>query len=93
MFSLDWEVPEQSQKKKIQSYPAAPPDTSAVPCSSGTAVTIQSLADLAVVIYNNSRLCNTKEVGKIAIALAHDAYFRDEVLRQSTIHGKGNSKH
>ena len=55
-------------------------------------MTIQSLADLAVVIYNNSRLCNTKEVGKIAIALAHDVYFGDEVLCQSTIHGKGNSK-
>lgn len=92
LLSLDWEVPEQSQYQETQSHPAPPPDAIAVPCSSGTAVTIQSLADPAVVIYNNSRLCNTKEVGKLAIALAREAYFGDEVLRQSTIHGKGNSK-
>ena len=92
LFSLDWEVPDQSQYQETQSYPVAPPDTSAVPCSSGTAVTIQSLADPAVVIYNNSRLCNTKEVGKLAIALARDAYFGDELLRHSTIQGKGKYK-
>lgn len=84
LLSLDWDVPEHQE---TQSYPAAPPE---VPCSSGTAAT---LADPAVVIYNNSRLCNTKEVGKLAIALARDAYFGDEVLRQSTTYSwKGNSR-
>lgn len=98
LLSLDWDVPEQSQLREnkyqeAQFHPAAvPSDTNTVPCSSGTATTGQCLADPAVVIYNNSRLCNTKEVGKLAIALARDAYFGDELLSQSTLHGKGNSR-
>lgn len=96
LLSLDWETPEQNQPREnkyqeAQSCPL-PPDMGGIPCSSGSVTDAQGLADPSVVIYNNSRLCNVKEVGKLAIALARDAYFGDEVLSQSTIHGKGNSR-
>jgi len=41
------------------------------------------------VIKNNPSLCNLQKVGKLGCALAVHTYFGDEVLKSSTLHGKG----
>jgi len=42
-------------------------------------------------MYNNKRRCNDKDVGKLAVVLACDAYFGELALSQCTIKGR-NSK-
>lgn len=51
--------------------------------------TVQFPIDAQVVIKNNPSLCNLHKVGKLGCALAVHTYFGDEVLKSSTLHGKG----
>jgi len=87
LLSLDWELPP-SQVEETKSQPEE-----AVVTHSKTQD--QGLANPAVVMYNNRRWCNEKDVGKLAVVLARDAYFGEEVLSKCTPKGrntKGTSK-
>lgn len=81
LLSLDWELPPPSQVEETRSQPEEAAAIHGKPLDQG-------LADPAVVMYKNRRWCNDKDVGKLAVVLARDAYFGEEALSQCTIKGR-----
>ena len=47
------------------------------------------LIDPSIVIQNNQNLCTEDDVGKLAVLLARESFFGENILLQSTIKGKG----